>query len=210
MNQNNPNQPIIDYIQNYMRNDYMDDLHFIFQLDYEREGGRRPWLTFENAADAKTKSSARAASDPMRHFVFSSIFMFQLMANLTIWDDMSQKGYESPDEDPDDDEMDYGDYEEFHENSGWPDFGLDIWKEFSPRFSQNKLNDLKEVMDRYGLMTTVVNDGCHRFLLACIFDVLLMMLHQELFGLDISTDVCDRIVDSTDEYSKRILATLFN
>jgi hypothetical protein len=65
-------------------------------------------------------------------------------------------------------------------------------------------------MDRYGLMTTVVNDGCHRFLLACIFDVLLMMLHQELFGLDISTDVCDRIVDSTDEYSKRILATLFN
>ena len=69
MSQNNPNQPIIDYIQNYMRNDYMDDLHFVFQLDYEREGGRRPWLTFENAADAKTKSSARAASDPMRHFV---------------------------------------------------------------------------------------------------------------------------------------------
>ena len=210
MSQNNPNQPIIDYIQNYMRNDYMDDLHFVFQLDYEREGGRRPWLTFENAADAKTKSSARAASDPMRHFVFSSIFMFQLMANLTIWDDMSQKGYESPDQDPDDDEMDYGDYEEFHENSGWADFGLDIWKEFSPRFSQNKLNDLKEVMDRYGLMTTVVNDGCHRFLLACIFDVLLMMLHQELFGLDISTDVCDRIVDGTDEYSKRMLAALFN
>lgn len=105
--------------------------------------------------------------------------------------------------------MDFSDFVEFHKRSRWPDFGIDIWKEFSPCFSQKKLEDMKEIMDRYGLMTTVVNDGCHRFLLACVFDVLLMMLHQELFGLDISTDVCDRIVDSTDEYSKRMLATLF-
>ncbi len=209
MNQNNPNQPIVDYIQNYLRSEYMDDLHFIFQLDYKREDGRRPWLCEFNAADAKVKSNIRAVADPMRHLVFSAVFLFQLMANLTIWDDMSHNGYKAPEEDPYGDDMDYKDYEEFHENSGWPDFGLDIWKEFSPQFSHNKHNDLKEVIDRYGLMTTFINDGYQRFLVACIFDVLLRLLHEELFDLEISIDVCDRIVDSTDEYSKRILATLF-
>ena len=209
MNPNTSNPSVVDYIKNYLHNEYLDDLHFIFQLDYEREDERRPWLCDFNAADAKMKSNIRAVADPMRHFVFSSIFLVQLVSNIAIWDDKSFNGYDRSKDGACEDLMDFSDFVEFHKRSKWPDFGIDIWKEFSPCFSQKKLDDMKEIMDRYGLMTTYLNNGYQRFLLACIVDVLQIMLLDELMDLDVSWKVCDRISERANEYSKSIFATLF-
>ncbi len=207
MNQNYLEQLTRDYIQNYLRNEYMDDLRFIFQKDYEREGGRRPWLTFENAADAKSKIDNRAETDPLRHFVFSSIFLYQLMAYITIKDDMNHNGYKSPNEAAYEEFMDSDKFQEFLDHSGWPDFGLDIWQEFSAKYSQKKIDGLNELLDRYGLVIPFLN---YRFRLASVFDVLQRLLQEELFRLDISNDVKSRIVDCANENTQKMLSILLN
>lgn len=201
-----------DYIQSYMHNEYMEDLHFVFKLDYESAGRYRPWLNCNNADDAKTKSNIRAATDPLRHFVFSSIFLYHLITHITMWDDMSHDDYKAPDEDPYNETLEYDDFKEFHDDLGWPDFGLDIWKEFSAKYSHEKLfpEGVKMIMERYGLMTTFLNDSLHRYLLASMFKAMHQILFDKLMDLDVSMDVTDRIAETVDENFKRFLTILFN
>ena len=207
MNQNYLEQLTRDYIQNYLRNEYMDDLRFIFQKDYEYENGRSPCLRDFNAADAKSKIDNRAETDSLRHFVFSSIFLYQLMAYITIKDDMNHNGYKSPNEAAYEEFMDSDKFQEFLDHSGWPDFGLDIWQEFSAKYSQKKIDGLNELLDRYGLVIPFLN---YRFRLASIFDVLQRLLQEELFRLDISNDVKSRIVDCANENTQKMLSILLN
>ena len=198
MNQNNPNQPIIDFIRSYLHNEYKDDLRFIFQLDYENERGRCPWLRLPNVADAKTKSNIRAVTDPMRHFVFSSIFLYQIMVHITSWgDDVRFINF-----------VGNNNYNGLLDRLEMPDFGLDIVKEYNGCFLRKKLDGLKALLNRYGLMTTFINDGYHRFLLACIFDVLQRMLQDELSCLDISGEECDHFIGCVNKRSRKILNAL--
>ena len=90
-----------------------------------------------------------------------------------------------------------------------PDFGLDIVKEYNGCFLHKKLDGLKELLKRYDLMTICVNDGYHRFLLACIFDVLQRMLQDELFCIEyISEKERGRFVDCVSRRSKKMLDAL--
>lgn len=204
MNNQNNNQ---DFIREYLLKDYDRDLRFIFASDCESECSGRLWLKTGHLDEIKQKNCECAQADPARHFVFSGIFLYQLMTHLLLWDEMSQRESESPDGKGDPRYLHYHKFASLLEHLGWPNFGLDIWKEFSDGFSQKKLffAGLEEIIDRYGLMAARPENNAYKFILACIFDALSGMLKEGLQLLDIPEEEKNSIFATAKEQSEKIL-----
>ena len=80
----------------------------------------------------KARNQACAAEDSIRNFVFSGAFLFQLLVYIILWDDvLHNEKCKRTNKKPYENSFRYDDLIAFLEKSGWPDFGLDIHKEYS-------------------------------------------------------------------------------
>jgi hypothetical protein len=204
---NNCGLVLEDFVQYYLRGDYDQDLHYIFETEYEPHCNGRLWLNSGHWDEIKRKNCECASADPIRNFVFSGIFLYQLMTHLLLWDEMTQKDFESPNGEANPRYLNYEKYVSLLEHLGWPGFGLDIWKEFSNQFSHKKLffEGLEEILDRYGLMTSRFGNDTYRFILVCIFNVMYGLLQEGVQQMDIPASQKRSILATAKDHSERIL-----
>lgn len=205
----NTNTLLSDFVQNYLANDYKKDLQFIF----EKKESLEKWLLRGiDIESVKMRNQASATEDPVRNLVFSGVFLFQLMVYIILWDDEGHnERCKYTNKEPYENSFAYDDLVAFLKKSGWPDFGLDIYKEYTMENSIGGLfpNGVNEIIDRYGLMKSMRKDGAHQFTLASVFLAMHGVLQTELRKLDIPDDVSERILLSTEGCSAEILDIIF-
>lgn len=200
---------MLEFVHSYLSDDYKKDLQFIFEKNETAEKWLLRGIDLERV---KARNQASASEDPIRNFVFSGVFLFQLLVYIILWDDVlhnekckrtNEKSYENS--------FTYDNLVAFLENSGWPDFGLDIYKEFTMAYPLCGLvpDGVHEVIDRYGLMKSMHKDCTHRFALACVFLAMHGVLQTELKKLDIPDDVLERILCLARGYASEMLNRLF-
>lgn len=209
-NSRNHENGLESFVQDYMRRDYDQDLHYIFEADFEPYCNGRLWLKWGHWDEIKQRNCECAKADPIRNLVFSGVFLYQLMTHLLLWDEVIQKDYESPNGEADSRYLNYDKYISLLEHLGWPSFGLDIWKEFSNQFSQKKLlfEGLPEILDRYGLLTTRSGNNTYGFILACIFNTMYGLLKEKVQQADIPASQKRSILATAKEHSGKILEFL--
>ncbi len=200
---------VLEFVQSYLSNDYKKDLQFIFEKNETAEKWLLRGIDLERV---KARNQACAAEDPIRNFVFSGVFLFQLLVYIILWDDvLHNEKCKRTNEKPYENSFRYDDLIAFLEKSGWPDFGLDIHKEYSMAYPLCGLvpDGVHEVIDRYGLMKSMRKDCTHRFTLACVFLAMHGVLQSELKKLDIPDDVFERILCLARGYASEMLNRLF-
>ncbi|ACX74957.1 conserved domain protein [Fibrobacter succinogenes subsp. succinogenes S85] len=200
---------VFEFVQSYLSNDYKKDLQFIFEKNETAEKWLLRGIDLERV---KARNQASASEDPIRNFVFSGVFLFQLLVYIILWDDeVHNERCKRTNEEPYENSFTYDNLVAFLENSGWADFGLDIYKEFTMAYPLCGLvpDGVHEVIDRYGLMKSMRKDCTHRFTLACVFLAMHGVLQTELKKLDIPDDVLERILCLARGYASEMLNRLF-
>ena len=205
---------VLEFVQSYLSDDYKKDLQFIFEKNDTAEKWLLRGLDLERV---KARNQACAAEDPIRNFVFSGVFLFQLLVYIILKDDVGHNERcertqcELTNNEPYENSFTNDDLVTFLEKSGWPDFGQSIYKEFTMEYPLGGLvpDGVHEVIDRYGLMKSMRKDCTHRFALACVFLAMHGVLQSELQKLDIPDDVSERILCLARGYASEMLERLF-
>ena len=121
----------------------------------------------EQEKEIRKKNWQMSKDNPERHFVLSSVFLFHVVFEITLQDEMTYKHSFSA-----------KDFAWLYKKMGWINFHDNLWKAFSSEDPEKELEpkDVKEILKQFGLMQNAFVDSSSEFILSCIFESLQSLL----------------------------------
>ena len=149
--------------------EYNEYIKTVFMANSGESGFEDIYPSYEQKKEIRKENRQMAKVNPERHFVLSSVFLFHVVFEISLHDEMTYK-------------HSFGakDLKWLYKKMGWIPFHDNLWKEFTSEDPEKEFEpkNVKEILKRFGLMQNPFEDSSSEFVLSCIFESLLSLLEN--------------------------------